>query len=100
MLSSRGSSQPRDQTQVSHIAGGFFTTRPTWEARARDGVPLSGGSPHGDFSEASNIAGGEGASWGPGEQKETRELTVPLILLFSLHGKYPAYLCLQCRPLC
>ena len=23
---SRGSSQPRDQTQVSHIAGGFFTT--------------------------------------------------------------------------
>ena len=28
--SSRGSSQPRDQTQVSHIAGGFFTT---WAAR-------------------------------------------------------------------
>ena len=25
---SRGSSQPRDQTQVSHIAGGFFTTAP------------------------------------------------------------------------
>ena len=24
---SRGSSQPRDQTQVSQIAGGFFTTR-------------------------------------------------------------------------
>jgi len=24
MPSSRGSSQPRDQTQVSHIAGGFF----------------------------------------------------------------------------
>ena len=23
---SRGSSQPRDRTQVSHIAGGFFTT--------------------------------------------------------------------------
>ena len=23
--SSKGSSQPRDQTQVSHIAGGFFT---------------------------------------------------------------------------
>ena len=32
MPSSRGSSQPRDQTQVSHIAGGFFiigTTRET-----------------------------------------------------------------------
>jgi len=25
MPSSRGSSQPRDGTQVSHIAGGFFT---------------------------------------------------------------------------
>ena len=25
MPSSRGSSRPRDQTQVSHIAGGFFT---------------------------------------------------------------------------
>ena len=26
MPSCRGSSQPRDQTQVSRIAGGFFTT--------------------------------------------------------------------------
>ena len=25
MPCSRGSSQPKDQTQVSHIAGGFFT---------------------------------------------------------------------------
>ena len=30
MPSSRGSSQPRDQTQVSHIAGGFFTV---WATR-------------------------------------------------------------------
>ena len=29
MPSSRGSSQPRDQTKVSHIAGGFFTVRAT-----------------------------------------------------------------------
>ena len=29
---SRGCSQPRDQTQVSHIAGGFFTSRATREA--------------------------------------------------------------------
>ena len=28
MPSSRGSSQPRDQTQVSHIAGGFFMFEP------------------------------------------------------------------------
>ena len=29
---SRGSSQPRDQTRVSHIAGRFFTVWATWEA--------------------------------------------------------------------
>ena len=29
----QGSSQPRDQTQVSHIAGGFFTTSATREAQ-------------------------------------------------------------------
>ena len=30
---SRGSSQPRDWTQVSHIAGGFFTNWTTREAQ-------------------------------------------------------------------
>ena len=30
---SRGSYQPRDQTQVSHIAGGFFTSWATREAQ-------------------------------------------------------------------
>ena len=33
MHSSRGSSQPKDQTQVSHIAGRFFTIRATREAQ-------------------------------------------------------------------
>ena len=33
---SRGSSQPRDWTQVSHIAGGFFTS---WATREALGVP-------------------------------------------------------------
>ena len=32
-LFSRGSSQPRDWTQVSHIAGRFFTTWATREAQ-------------------------------------------------------------------
>ena len=32
---SRGSSQPRDQIQVSHIAGGFFTRWATREAHKR-----------------------------------------------------------------
>ena len=31
----RGSSQPRDPTQVSCIAGGFFTFRATREARTK-----------------------------------------------------------------
>ena len=30
---SRGSSKPRDRTQVSHIAGGFFTRRAKREAQ-------------------------------------------------------------------
>ena len=33
MPSSRGSAQPRDQTQVSCIAGGFFTIWATREAQ-------------------------------------------------------------------
>ena len=33
---SRGSSQPRDRTQVSHIAGGFFTSWATREAITKE----------------------------------------------------------------
>ena len=33
MLSSRGSSQPRDRTQVFHIAGRFFIIQVTREAQ-------------------------------------------------------------------
>ena len=44
---SRGSSQPRDQTQVSHIAGRFFTTWATREAQEYwSGLPCS---PPGDL---------------------------------------------------
>ena len=39
MPSSRGSSQPRDQTQVSHIAGGFFTSWASREAHATSLLP-------------------------------------------------------------
>ena len=39
---SRGSSQPRDRTQVSCVAGGFFTSRATREAlRIREWVACS-----------------------------------------------------------
>ena len=36
MPSSKGSSQPRDQTQVSHTAGGFFTSCATRELNAME----------------------------------------------------------------
>ena len=39
---SRGSSQPRDPTQVSHIAGGFFTSEPPGKPQGESrGRPLS-----------------------------------------------------------
>ena len=42
---SRGSSQPRDWTQVSHIAGGFFTTesqgKPLYKLRKGDNESIS-----------------------------------------------------------
>ena len=42
MPSSRGSSQPRDQTQVSHMAGRFFTIWATREAQEPwSGLPIS-----------------------------------------------------------
>ena len=53
---SRGSSQPRDQTQVSCIAGEFFTSGATWETHAAAAKSLQsclslcdpiGGSPPG-----------------------------------------------------
>ena len=37
MLFSRGCSQPRDRTQVSHTAGGFFTSWATRETQNSDG---------------------------------------------------------------
>ena len=38
---SRGSSQPRDRTQVSHIAGGFFTSWVTREGKPLDILQFS-----------------------------------------------------------
>ena len=45
MFCSRGSSQPRDQTQVSHIAGKFFTLWVTREALFQVIFPTQGSSP-------------------------------------------------------
>ena len=49
MPSSKGSFQPRDQTQVSHIAGRFFTswaTRETQEYWSGQPIPSSGAFPN------------------------------------------------------
>ena len=40
MPSSRGSSQPRDHSQVSHVAGGIFTIRATRETQKALSRPL------------------------------------------------------------
>ena len=42
MPSSRGSSQPRDRTQVSHFVGGFFTVWATREAQITAWVKIIG----------------------------------------------------------
>ena len=42
---SRGSSQPRDQTQVSRIGGGFFTSWATREAQESSNPGIKPGSP-------------------------------------------------------
>ena len=39
ILFSRGSSQPRDQTQIPHKEGGFFTTWATREAPVHHTCP-------------------------------------------------------------
>ena len=55
MPSSRGSSQLRDQTQVSHLAGGFLNVWAATEAQEyRSGYPIS--SP-GDLPDPGNQLG-------------------------------------------
>ena len=52
MPSSRGSSQPRDRTQVSHISSGFFTVpaQDTWSAQS---IPSSGDLPNSGIGSGS-----------------------------------------------
>ena len=63
---SRGSSQPRDWTQASHIAGGFFTNWATRSPRILEWVayPFSSGSSQPrNRTGASCIAGGFFTNW-------------------------------------
>ena len=53
MPSSRGSSQPRDQTQVSRIAGGFFTIWASREAHSEVAGWSEGTGPCHDYSASS-----------------------------------------------
>ena len=48
---SKGTSQPRDQTQVSHIAGGFLTVWATKEAQENwSGQPFPSPEDHSDLA--------------------------------------------------
>ena len=62
MPSSRGSSQPRDQTQVFHVTGRFFTIWATWEAHeycCGSGIPSPRDLPNPGIKLGSNcIIGG------------------------------------------
>ena len=58
MLSSRGSSWPRNRTCISCIAGGFFTHWTTWEAPQRGNTKLQCRA---SFSERSHIGDGQPA---------------------------------------
>ena len=77
MPSFRGSSEPRDQTQVSCSAGGFFTIWATREAQEHWGegrqvaYPFSRGSsqPRNQIG-VSHIAGGFFTSWATREDHE------------------------------
>ena len=63
---SRGSSQPKDRTQVSHIAVGVFTSWATGKAKNTGGgsFPFSSGSSrHRNWTGASCIAGGFFTNW-------------------------------------
>ena len=64
---SRGSSQPRDQTQVSHIAGGFFTSWATREAQedwSEYPIPFPADLPNpGNWTRVTCIAGRFFTNW-------------------------------------
>ena len=85
MSSSRGSYQPRDRTQVSHILGGFFTIWATREAQEYCMVayPFSRVSSQSkDWTGVSCIAGRFSTSWA------MREVPFTLYLLKFLYHKF------------
>ena len=54
---SRGSSQPRDWTQVSHIAGGFFTSWVTREAHSKCSIKVHNNPSPGAFNSTVTTGG-------------------------------------------
>ena len=84
MPSSRGSSQPRDRTQVSHMAGGFFTIWATREAPRRCTthpytvclLTTSKYGPHFKHHEERDTktnGGRKGEKWGKDKEKAERQ---------------------------
>ena len=69
----RGSSQPRDQTHVSCLAGGFFTTEPPrkpditymWNLKHNTNLPMKQNQTHKHGEQTWGYRGG-GMDWEPG----------------------------------
>ena len=88
MSSSRGSSQPKDRTQVSCIAGGFFTI---WAHEYWSGYPIpspGGSSWSRNQTGVSCIAGRFSPSWATREapiciNRQLKDLSHPLMKLFK-----------------
>ena len=82
---SRGSSQPRDWAQVSHIAGRFFTSWATREAKeywSGQRIPSPEDLPNQDQTGVSCIASGFFTNWAIREALTTGKIIALIILTF------------------
>ena len=88
MPSSRGSSQPRDWTCVSHSAGGFFTTEPLGEAPVSSSVQFSCSVVCHSLRES----GGDKGSPFVSREVSKKLLVQPAVTTSPWHGAYPSCL--------
>ena len=97
---SRGSSQPRNRTRVSCIAGGFFTSWATREAGILEWVAYllsSGSSWPRNWTRVSCIAGGFFTNWAIREENSARQYKDSDLLIFA--SLDPSMVCTLARPL-
>ena len=93
MPSSRGSSQPRDRTQVSCITGGFFTIEPPGKSKNTGMGSLSliqGIFPTQELNRVSCIAGRSFTSWAT---REALMIITNFWISTLCQGPYQIFLC-------